>query len=118
MDDNLPPDLTQGAPRLLTYKVSILNRAAKSYGESAPAYTAAGAAPPALIGFAAMPRRNGIVLSWQANDQAAGAPAWIRFDRTRTSAPPPQPTVGNPNRNPLTGGKTPEEPAEQILRLH
>jgi hypothetical protein len=64
-----------------------------------------------------MPRRNGIVLSWQANHQAAGAPAWIRFDRTRTSAPPPQPEPRNSNRNPLTAGKTAEEPAEQILRL-
>jgi hypothetical protein len=64
-----------------------------------------------------MPRRNGIVLSWQANNQVSGAPAWIRFDRTRTSAPPPQPEPHNSNRNPLTGGKTAEEPAEQILRL-
>jgi hypothetical protein len=68
-----------------------------------------------------MPRRNGIVLSWQANNEPAGAPAWIHFDRTRTSAPPPQPTAGNsnrnPDRNPLTSGKTAEEPAEQTLRL-
>jgi hypothetical protein len=117
MDDKLPFELAQGPPRLLTYKVSILNHAAKSYGESTPAYTAAGASLAAVIGFSAMPRRNGIVLSWQANHQAANTPAWIRFDRTRTSAPPPQPESHNSNRNPLTGGKTAEEPAEQILRL-
>jgi hypothetical protein len=118
MDDSLPPDLTQGPPRLLTYKVLILNHAAKSYGESAPAYTAAGAAPPAIVGFTATPRRNGIVLSWQANDQAAIGPGWIRFDRTRTSATPTQPKPGGGrDRNPLTGGKPAEEPAEQILRL-
>jgi hypothetical protein len=118
MDDHLPPDLTQGPPRLLTYKVSILNHAAKSNGVSAPAYTAAGAAPPVIVGFAAMPRRNGIILSWQANEQSASTPGWIRFDRTRTSAPPPQAEPGgNSNRNPLTGGKPAEEPAEQILRL-
>jgi hypothetical protein len=118
MDDHLPPDLTQGPPRLLTYKVSILNHGAKSYGDSAPAYTAAGAAPTVIIGLAAMPRRNGIILSWQANEQSASTPGWIRFDRTRTSAPRSQPEPGgNSNRNPLTGGKPAEEPAEQILRL-
>jgi hypothetical protein len=118
MDDNLPAGLTQEPPRLLIYKVSILNRAGKSYGESAPAYTAAGAAPPALTSLVAMPQRNGIVLSWRANDQAASAPAWIRFDRVRTSAPPPQPTaIGNSHLNHFPGGKSAEEPTEQILRL-
>lgn len=118
MDDSLPPHLTQGPPRLLIYKVSIRNHAGKSYDESAPAYTAAGAAPPALTGFTAIPRRNGIVLSWQANSLPASASGWIQFDRTRTSAVPTQPQPGgNSNRNFLTGSKTAEEPAEQILRL-
>ncbi|MFL6428236.1 MAG: fibronectin type III domain-containing protein [Acidobacteriaceae bacterium] len=118
MDDRLPPDLTQGPPRLLTYKVAILNHAAKSYGDSAPAYTAAGAAPPALPGFNATPRRSGIVLSWRANGLPPSPSRWIQFDRTRTSAAPPQPEPGgNSSRNLLPGGKTAEEPAEQILRL-
>lgn len=119
MDDTLPVELNQGPPRLLAYRVSILNRAAKSDGESAPAYTAAGAAPLPVTGFAATPRRSGIVLSWQAIDQPVTTTGWIRFDRTRTSAPPPQPelTENNSSRNLLTGRKAPEEPAEQILRL-
>ncbi|HEX6494604.1 MAG TPA: hypothetical protein VF018_03905 [Acidobacteriaceae bacterium] len=116
MDDSLPPDLTQGPPHLLTYKVAILNHAAKSYGEAAPAYTAAGAAPPALTGFTATPQRNGIVLSWQANSQPASASGSIRFVRTRTSTPA-QPQPGGTSRNLLTGDNTAEEPAEQILRL-
>jgi len=119
MDDTLPPQLTQGPPRLLTYKVSILNHAAKSSGDSSPAYTVAGAAPVPVTGFAATPRRNGIVLSWQELTQPAGAAGWIRFDRTRTSAAPPQPAPrqSDADRNSLTGRNTPEEPAEQILRL-
>lgn len=117
MDDNLPAGLTQGPPRLLIYKVSIQNRAGKSYGESAPAYTVAGPAPPALTSFVAMPRRNGIVLSWQAHDLAS-APGWIRFDRIRTSASPVQlGTSGSSNLNHFPGGKSAEEPPEQILRL-
>jgi hypothetical protein len=119
MDDTLPAELNQGPPHLLSYRVSILNRAAKFAGDSAPGYTAAGAAPLPVTGFVATPRRSGIILSWQAIDQPASATGWIRFDRTRTSAPPPQPepTESNSSRNLLTGRKTPEEPAEQILRL-
>jgi hypothetical protein len=119
MDDTLPPELSQGPPRLLAYRVSILNRAGKSEGDSAPAYTAAGVTPLPVTGFAAIPRRKGIILSWQATDQPASTTGWIRFDRIRTSAPRPQPepTENNSSRNLLTGRNTPEEPVEQILRL-
>ena len=115
MDDTLPPELSQGPPRLLAYRVSILNRAGKSEGNSAPAYTAAGVTPLPVTGFAAIPRRKGIILSWQATDQPASTTGWIRFDRIRTSAPPS--TESNSSRNLLTGRNTPGEPAEQILRL-
>jgi hypothetical protein len=113
MDDNLPAALTQGPPRLLTYKLSILNRAGKSFGESTPAYAASGPAPAPLSGFSAMPRRKGIVLAWQGIAVPAGAT--IRFDRTRTSAPPAQPE--HQESNPLMGRKTPAEPAEQSMRV-
>ena len=119
MDDTLPPELSQGPLRLLAYRVSILNRAGKSEGTSAPTYTAAGVTPLPVTGFVAIPRRKGIILSWQATDQPASTTGWIRFDRMRTSAPPPQPepTENNSSRNLLTGRNTPGEPAEQILRL-
>jgi hypothetical protein len=119
MDDTLPPELSQGPLRLLVYRVSVLNRAGKSEGDSAPAYTAAGPTPVPVTGFAVIPRRKGIILSWQATNQPASTTGWIRFDRTRTSAPPPQPepTENNSSRNLLTGRNTPGEPAEQILRL-
>jgi hypothetical protein len=119
MDDTLPPELSQGPLRLLAYRVSILNRAGKSEGTSAPAYTVAGVTPLPVTGFVAIPRRKGIILSWQATDQPASTTGWIRFDRIRTSAPPPEPepTGNNSSRNLLTGRNTPGEPAEQILRL-
>lgn len=119
MEDNLPADLTQGPPRLLTYQVSILNHAGKSDGESGPAFAIAGVAPASVTGFTVMPRRSGIVLSWQGIHASPDATAWVRFDRTRTSGPPPaQPaTQWNSGHNPLTGGKTSEEPAEQIFRV-
>jgi hypothetical protein len=119
MDDTLPPELSQGPLRLLVYRVSVLNRAGKSEGNSAPAYTAAGPTPVPVTGFVVIPRRKGIILSWQATDQPASTTGWIRFDRIRTSAPPPQPEPmgNNSSRNLVTGRNTPGEPAEQILRL-
>jgi hypothetical protein len=119
MDDKLTGDLTQGPPRLLTYRVSILNRAGKSEEASDPAYAVAGVTPAPVTAFSATPRRNGIVLSWQRSDVPAGAAKWIRFDRTRTSGPPPaQPaTREHSGNNPLTGRKTAEEPAEQVFRV-
>jgi hypothetical protein len=118
MDDHLPAELSQGQPRLLTYKVSILNHAAKSDGESAPGYAVSGPAPLPVTGLSATPRRNGILLSWQALNVPAGTIDWIRFDRTRISAPPPPAQPLASGRNPITGSnKTAEEPAEQTLRV-
>ncbi|HEY6446151.1 MAG TPA: hypothetical protein VIY53_06805 [Acidobacteriaceae bacterium] len=113
MDDALPPELRQGPPRLLVYKVAILNHAAKSFAESAPAWTAAGAAPAPVTGLTATPRRNGIMLSWHGTAAPADV---VRFDRTRTSAPPSQPE--SKENNTFIGRKAaPEEPAEQVLRV-
>jgi hypothetical protein len=118
IDDHLPPELTQGPERLLSYKLSVLNHAEKSDGDSGPAYAIAGVAPAPVTGFSATPRRNGIVLAWQGMDTPAESTDWIRFDRTRTSGPAAQPaTRANPTNNPLTGRKTPEEPAEQVFRV-
>lgn len=118
MDDNLPPALTQGSPRLLTYKLSVLNHGEKSYGYSGPAYAVAGVAPAPVTGFAAMPRRKGIVLSWQKMDLSPGATDWIQFDRTRTSGSSLQSgTQANSDHNPLPGRKTAEEPGEQVFRV-
>ncbi len=111
MDDALPPDLTQGPPRLLTYRLTLENRAAKAAEPSNPAYSAAGAAPPPVAGLSVTPRRPGIVLSWQ----PAQAPATLRVERTRTSAAPEQPK--EQRTGDIGDRKNAPEPAEQILRL-
>jgi hypothetical protein len=115
MDDTLPPELLQGPPRLLTYRLSILNRAAKSDGDSAPAYAAAGLAPTQITGLTATPRRNGIVLSWQGIGTPAGSASIVRFDRVRTSQTPSQPQ--SKESSAFMARKVPEEPAEQVLRV-
>jgi hypothetical protein len=117
MDDTLPAALTQGPPRLLTYKLSMLNRAEKSYGESGPAYAIAGVAPAPVTGFSAMPKRKGIVLSWQAMDVPPGSSDWIQFDRTHTTAAPVPDQAPVRPQNALPGRKTSEEPSEQIFRV-
>jgi hypothetical protein len=119
MDDDLSAPLTQGPARLLAYRLSVLNRAGKSDEESSPVYVAAGPAPATVTGFIAMPRRNGIVLSWQGVDPPAGVTAWVRFDRVRTSAPPVQPQAAQSSvaHDHLTGAKPDAERAEQILRV-
>jgi hypothetical protein len=118
IDDNLPAALTQGPPRLLTYKVSILNRAEKSDGDSSPAYAVAGAAPAQVTDFSVTPGRKGIMLSWREIDVSPGATDWIQFDRTRILEPSSQPSTREiTDHNPLTGRKTPEEAAEQVFRV-
>jgi hypothetical protein len=120
LDDTLPVELTQGPPRLLTYKLSVLNRAGKSGGDSAPVYTAAGMAPATVNSFTAMPQRKGIVLSWQGTDMPTGITGWVRFDRVRTSAPPPPPeqtAETTPGHHRFAAGNAQEEPAEQVLRM-
>jgi hypothetical protein len=119
MDDTLPLELTQGPPRLLTYKVALLNRAGKSAGESAPAFAPAGTAPAEVAGFTVTPQRRGIVLSWQPTARTVGTTEWVRFDRIRTSAPPAQPQTAenSSGHHAFTPGKPQQEPPEQILRV-
>jgi hypothetical protein len=115
VEDQLTADLVQGPPRLLTYRVAVLNRAGKAAADSPPAFAAAGAAPASVTGFAVTPRRSGIVLRWQPIDLPAGSTSgmetWVNFHRTRTSAKP----IPAPAKTP--GTQAPEDPAEQSLQV-
>lgn len=112
MDDTLTAALTQGAPRLLTYRVTVQNRAAKAADPSNSAYAAAGVAPVPVANFSVTPRRNGIVLAWQ----GAGTPVMLRVDRTRTSTPS-QTGMKQQEKESFVARKNTEEPAEQVLRI-
>ena len=63
--DRLPPELTQGNPRLLTYRVELLNASGRAGDQSEPAFTSAGAAPTDVLSLTAQGSRLGIVLDWQ-----------------------------------------------------
>jgi hypothetical protein len=91
--DTLPVNLISGPPRLLTYTVLLENHKQRGAGPSNPAYSAAGAAPPAIRDLTAEVTGKGIVLHWSTsvNPQPAGAPLHaeyrLRLDRTRIFAP-------------------------------
>jgi len=87
-DDILPFNLTSGPPMLLTYYVELVNHAQKSAGRSNPAYTADGPAPPAMTGFTASLRAEGVVLHW---DAAHCSGCSVRITRLLQSAPGSQP---------------------------
>jgi hypothetical protein len=63
--DALPVALTQDPAALLAYRVKILNANGRSAGPSAPAFAAAGAAPPPVEHLQASPVREGAMLEWQ-----------------------------------------------------
>jgi hypothetical protein len=136
LEDRLPPDLTQGPRRLLSYRVALLNRAGKSAADSVPAYAVAGAAPPPVNGFEATAQRRGVVLSWQKIEASPGTSipplvpqaegvgsgdfgkrgdpgsGIVRFVRTRTSTAPA--TAAQPGK---PGKDAMQEPAEQTLQV-
>lgn len=117
LDDTLPSELTQGGPKLITYRLAVLNSAGKSASDSAPAYAVAGAAPAAVAAFAITPRRDGIVLSWQPA-AAATTEGWVRFDRVQTAGPNGPAQQGNAESGILGGGNaSQQEPVEQSLRV-
>jgi hypothetical protein len=115
LEDRLPADLAQGPPRLLTYRLAVLNSAGKAAADSAPTFAAAGETPASVSGFAVTPLRRGIVLRWQPLDlppgSTPGIETWVTFHRTRTSAKP----VPVAAKTPAT--QAPEEPAEQSLQV-
>lgn len=91
--DPLPPELLLGAPRLLTYTVLVENHRGRGAGPSNPAYSAAGAPPPAIEALHAEAHPEGIVLSWKpaghngfAQTAAVHAEWLLRLHRSRIPA--------------------------------
>jgi hypothetical protein len=63
-DDSLPPELTGGPARLLSYDVQLKNHAGRDAGPSNLAYAATGAAPPSMQGVVAEATAKGILIHW------------------------------------------------------
>ncbi len=72
--DELPAKLTTGEPRLVAYRVTLLNGKGRSAGPSAPVYAVAGAAPAAVGPIDVSPERNGALIRWRPANQPPAAP--------------------------------------------
>jgi hypothetical protein len=76
--DHLPSALTAGQPKLIGYTVELRNHRGRTAGPSNQAFSAAGEAPASAAGFAAQARAEGVVLHWQATQDAS---TLLRLDR-------------------------------------
>jgi hypothetical protein len=103
--DTLPPALSSGTPRELTYFVELKNRNGRSAGLSNGAAVLAGQAPDAIAGLRLAVRRQGVELHWDADSTEAA----VRLRRTLLT--PPQPRTES-ERGPLAPVR---EPLEQNL---
>ncbi len=103
--DRLPPALTAGAPRTLTYFVELANRRGRSAGTSNGAMTLAGGAPGPVADLLLTVRKQGVVATWTPDRTHAA----IRLHRTLL-------TAAKPGAEEQKGPLAPEaEPLEQNL---
>lgn len=114
--DVLPADLSSGPPRLLVYRVELLNGRGHSAGPSDPAFAAAGVAPPPTGPLTLSARRNAVLIRWP----PVATPASAVMELTRTlvaTADGPKPAA--PDRTAKREGslRAPKPPAgEATLR--
>ena len=83
--DELPTTEASGEPRLLLYRVELMNLEGKTAGWSDPAFAAAGAAPMPVEGLRAEETRAGILLAWKPGAGSAQEEVLLR----RETAKPP-----------------------------
>ena len=110
--DTLPPALTGGAPRVLTYFVELDNRKGRSAGLSNGAQVLAGEAPAAVDGLAAEMRREGVLLRWEPAPSEA-APVAVRLVRKLVARPANQPAKTKSAQGPFA--PRPEPPERTLL---
>jgi hypothetical protein len=97
--DPLPQELHTDPQALLNYRVSILNEHQRTAGPSAPAFAAAGSAPPAITGFHITTAEQGAVLQWDPKDAVDVIELERRHTETPTTqkaGPAPQPVSKEP----------------------
>jgi len=110
--DILPPALTGGAPRVLTYFVELDNRKGRSAGLSNGVQVLAGEAPAAVDDLAAEMRREGVLLRWEPAPPEA-APVAVRLVRKLVAPPANQPAKPKSAQGPFA--PRPEPPERTLL---
>ena len=84
--DVLPGELSAGAPRLLGYRVELMNEAGRSGGRPDAVFAAGGEAPPAVGPLTISARRGAVVIEWKAQPSGAGARMELRRKLVATAA--------------------------------
>jgi hypothetical protein len=90
----LPPDLTTGAPRLVAYRVKLLNSADRSAGASPVVFAAAGPGLTPVAGFAGSVAKEGVVLRWD-REPVAARESSVELERTILDPGPADPERRN-----------------------
>ncbi|WP_263369552.1 fibronectin type III domain-containing protein [Granulicella cerasi] len=83
--DALPLQFSAGAPKLLGYRIELLNARGRSAGASDPVFVAGGNAPPVMATLRAQGSRLGVVLQWQPVPDAGD----VTVERTAAGATKP-----------------------------
>ena len=104
--DLLPSDLVAEPQQLIRYQITLLNDQERSAGLSAPAFAAAGSAPPIVTHLQVRTTAQGALLQWESKDAADA----IELIRLHIDAPS---TSASTKR---ASAKAAKEPAEMHLR--
>jgi hypothetical protein len=111
--DVLPPALTTGPVRAITYRIFGVNKHGKSAGPSNVADILAGEAPPEVKDLTAQVVARGVVLRWQPAGNLSPDTS-IQIDRTLIAPPVAPATVKPKTLSPLHPST---EPVDQKLRV-
>ncbi|WP_263382852.1 fibronectin type III domain-containing protein [Granulicella arctica] len=104
--DLLSPDLVADPQRLIQYQVTLVNDQERSAGLSAPAFAAAGSAPPTVTHIRVRTTAEGALLQWEPRDATDA----IELSRLRIDSPV---TLASGKQ---TAAKAANEPAGLHLR--
>ena len=109
--DELPQEITAGQPRLMAYRVTLLNEKGRSAGPSAPVYAIAGTAPAPVGPITVTPRRNGALIRWEPTDQPPAAPMQVMRNLVANAAGPVVAKKPKPSGKPASQPATPMHPS-------
>ncbi len=111
--DALPPSLTSGPARAISYRIFGINKRGKTAGPSNVATVLAGAAPPQVQNLSAQVVERGVVLHWQPVLNLSPGTS-IEIDRTLLTPSIPVKPAKAKSFNPLPRSR---EPLQQKLRV-
>ena len=115
--ESLPPDLSSARPRSLAYFVELRNAKGRSAGLSNAAVVLAGGAPDPVDGLSAQLRKDGVVLRWTADPEAASASdrTVIRLHRKLITPLPKSQSAARPSSQQGILAPPPEPIEESLL---